>query len=79
MSIDVLRPTRPSEDPRQTPDEGVTASFVTRLVRINFLAPDIVASLLSGRHDPDLSARKLMADTRFPPDWTKQRHALGFA
>lgn len=60
-------------------EEGVTASFVTRLVRINFLAPDIVARLLSGRHDPDLSARKLMADTRFPLDWAKQRRALALA
>jgi len=60
-------------------EEGLTPSFVTRLVRISFLAPDIVARLISGRHDPDLSARKLMADTRFALDWAKQRQALGFA
>src|SRR4051812_35090567 len=60
-------------------EEGLTASYVTRLLRINFLAPDITARLLSGRHDPDLSASKLMADTRLPLDWAKQRQALGFA
>ena len=56
-------------------EAGMTTSYVSRLVRINFLAPDIVARLLTGQHDPDLSARKLMADTRFPLDWSKQRDA----
>jgi len=54
-------------------EEGMTTSYVSRLLRINFLAPDIVARLLTGRHDPALSARQLMADTRFPLDWSKQR------
>lgn len=56
-------------------EEGMTTSYVSRLVRINFLAPDIVARLLTGRHDPALSARQLMADTRFPLDWSKQKDA----
>ncbi|MDR4305363.1 recombinase family protein [Chelatococcus sambhunathii] len=56
-------------------EEQLTASYVTRLVRISFLAPDIVAGLLGGRY-PDLTASKLMADTRFPLDWQGQREAL---
>src|SRR3954453_23323283 len=48
-------------------------SYVTRLVRLTFLAPDITASILSGRHDPDLTVSRLMADTRFPIDWDDQR------
>src|SRR3954447_3950448 len=48
-------------------------SYVTRLVRLTFLAPDITGSMLSGRHDPDLTVSRLMADTRFPLDWSDQR------
>src|SRR4051794_17115124 len=46
--------------------ENLIPSYVTRLVRLTFLAPDITASILSGRHDPDLTVSRLMADTRFP-------------
>ena len=56
-------------------DEQLTASYVTRLVRIAFLAPDIVSGLIAGKY-PELTARKLMADTRFPLDWMRQREAL---
>lgn len=56
-------------------EESLTASYVTRLVRVAFLAPDIVAGLLAGKHC-DLTASKLIADTRFPLDWGKQRVAL---
>ena len=35
--------------------ENLIPSYVTRLVRLTFLAPDITASILSGRHDPDLT------------------------
>ncbi|MGA0532767.1 hypothetical protein [Hansschlegelia sp. KR7-227] len=56
-------------------EENLTASYVTRLVRISFLAPDIVAGVLAGRY-PDLTASKLMADTRFPLDWQGQRQRL---
>ncbi|RXF72851.1 recombinase family protein [Hansschlegelia zhihuaiae] len=56
-------------------EENLTASYVTRLVRVSFLAPDIVAALLGGRY-PELTASKLMAETRFPLDWQTQREAL---
>jgi hypothetical protein len=46
--------------------EGLTASYVTRLVRLAFLAPDIVMALLDGRHSPQLNAAKLLHDTRIP-------------
>ena len=35
-------------------------------------------TLLGGRQPPDLTARKLMDDTRLPLDWNEQRRALGF-
>jgi site-specific DNA recombinase len=59
--------------------ESVTTSYVTRLLRLTFLAPDIVAAILAGSQPPELTANKLMADTRVPLDWRVQRTALGFA
>ncbi len=54
-------------------------SYVTRLLRLTFLAPDIITSIITGRLPSELTARKLMADTRLPPDWSEQRVQLGFA
>ena len=59
--------------------ENLIPSYVTRLVRLTFLAPDITASILSGRHDPDLTVSRLMADTRFPLDWSDQRRSFASA
>ena len=60
-------------------EERITASYATRLVRLAFLAPDIVAAILAGKQPAGLTANKLMADTRLPFDWRDQRAALGFA
>ena len=57
---------------------GFVPSYATRLFRLTLLAPDIVAALLGGRQPPELTARKLMDDTRLPLDWNEQRRALGF-
>ncbi|HVB88635.1 MAG TPA: hypothetical protein VND97_00395 [Beijerinckiaceae bacterium] len=59
--------------------ENIGASYATRLVRLTFLAPDIVAAILAGKQPAGLTANKLMADTRLPLDWRDQRTALGFA
>ena len=60
-------------------EEEITASYATRLVRLAFLAPDIVAAILAGKQPSGLTANKLMADTRLPLQWQDQRTALGFA
>jgi len=59
--------------------EGVVPSYATRLFRLTVLAPDIVVAILSGKHPPDLTARRLMDDTRLPLVWNEQRRRLGFA
>jgi hypothetical protein len=60
-------------------DAGVSSSYFTRLVRLSFLAPDITKAIVEGRHPPELTARRLIGDTRLPLDWGEQRTALGFA
>ena len=58
--------------------EGVVPSYATRLFRLTLLAPDIVSAILARKHPPELTARKLMDDTRLPLDWNEQRRSLGF-
>lgn len=57
-------------------EEGISSSYATRLLRLAFLAPDIVTAILNGRHPPQVTANRLMDDTRLPLDWTTQRELL---
>ena len=59
--------------------EGVSRSYFTRLVRLSYLAPDIVQAILDGRQPRDLTPDKLLAHSRLPIGWHEQRTALGFA
>jgi DNA invertase Pin-like site-specific DNA recombinase len=54
-------------------EEGISSSYATRLLRVTFLAPDIVTAILNGKHPPQLTANRLMDDTRLPLDWVAQR------
>jgi site-specific DNA recombinase len=69
------------EDPSLTlkeiaTEEGISSSYVTRLLRLAFLGPDTVATILNGKHSPQLTANRLMDDTRLPLDWAEQRELL---
>jgi site-specific DNA recombinase len=59
--------------------EGVSPSYFTRLVRLSYLAPDIIEAILDGRQPRDLTADKLLAHSRPPLDWHEQRTVLGLA
>src|SRR5215472_5875153 len=59
--------------------EGVSPSYFTRLVRLSYLAPDIIQAILDGRQPRDLTADKLLAHSRLPLTWHEQRTLLGFA
>jgi hypothetical protein len=49
----------------------------TRLVRLNYLAPDILASIRDGTQPSALDCQTLMA-ADLPMDWSLQRRMLGF-
>lgn len=57
--------------------EGLTRSHVSRVIRLAFLAPDIVQAILDGNSPPDLTAERLLKRTDLPLDWVKQRQLLG--
>jgi hypothetical protein len=55
------------------------ANDITAHLRISFLAPDIVAAVLDGRHPVTLSARNFITKTHtLPREWSLQRRHLGF-
>lgn len=49
-----------------------------RLVRISWLAPDIISAILDGRQPVQLTARHLTRCAEIPMDWEQQRTFLGF-
>lgn len=48
------------------------------LLRISYLAPDIVAAILDGRQPAQLTRQRLARTTNLPIDWQQQREMLGF-
>ena len=52
-------------------------SFFVKLLRLNYLAPDIVMAIQDGDHRPDLT-RKELTNANLPLDWALQRALLGF-
>ena len=58
-------------------EAGVGGSYFTRVLRLSFLAPDIVRTILHGRHPVELTAKKLASHTHLPPAWHEQSVQLG--
>ena len=54
--------------------EKIASSFVSRIVRLALLAPDIVELILAGKQPAAVTLRTLM--TPFPVEWERQREAL---
>ena len=57
---------------------GVSGSHYTRVLRLGFLAPDILTAIANGRQPVGLTATKLLEDTRLKLRWSEQGAALGF-
>ena len=54
--------------------EGVTRSFVNRLLRLTLLAPDITEAILDGRQAKEIQLEEL---TRaMPSGWEEQRQIV---
>lgn len=55
--------------------DGIAVSYVTRVLRLTQLSPDLVEAILDGRQGPGVTLARLMEP--FSPAWTEQRIALG--
>ncbi len=53
-------------------EEGVSASWMTRVVRLAFLAPEVVEAILAGETKAGICAKDLLASSVVPSDWKDQ-------
>ncbi len=60
-------------------EAGVGRPYFSRIVRLGFLAPDVVKAVLRDRHPPELTAKRLSLHTKLPNAWEDQVLALGIA
>jgi site-specific DNA recombinase len=58
---------------------GVSPSYFTRILKLSFLAPDIVQVILGGRHPLTLTAQSVTLHSGLPKAWSEQRELLGTA
>ena len=59
--------------------EGVGGRYVRRLMRLAFLAPEIVQAIVAGNQPPELTAEALAERIDLPLLWTAQEQAVGIA
>ena len=55
--------------------EGIAPSYMTRVMRLTLLAPDIVEAILDGKQGPEVTLARVLEP--FPLEWTGQRKTLG--
>jgi hypothetical protein len=56
--------------------EGLAVRYVGRLIRLAFLAPDIVESIVQGRQPTSLTAEALTRHIEIPLEWRSQKAVL---
>lgn len=50
--------------------EGIASSYMTRVLRVTLLAPDIVEAILAGKQGPEVTLVSVLE--RFPTEWKDQ-------
>lgn len=56
--------------------EGVTDSWVIRVVRLAFLSPRVIEGILAGRLRPEIDGTALLRADTFSSDWEEQENRL---
>lgn len=59
-------------------EHGLSRDYFGVLLRISYLAPDIVTAILDGRQPARLNRQRLARLTSLPINWRQQREVLGF-
>jgi len=54
--------------------EGIAPSYMTRVLRLTLLAPDIVEAILDGKQGPEVTLARVLEP--FPVEWEDQRVRL---
>ena len=50
--------------------EGIASSYMTRVLRLTLLAPDIVDAILDGKQGPEVTLARMLEP--FPMEWRQQ-------
>ncbi|MEC7259400.1 MAG: hypothetical protein VXW58_16445 [Pseudomonadota bacterium] len=50
--------------------EGIAPSYMTRVLRLTLLAPDVVEAILDGKQGPELTLAQMLEP--FPTEWPQQ-------
>jgi site-specific DNA recombinase len=58
--------------------EEISDRYVSSLLPLAFLAPDIVEAIAAGRQPSDLTAHRLIRAVDLPIAWSAQKQLLGF-
>lgn len=58
--------------------EGSSTRYISSVMKLVFLCPDIIKAITSGWQPIDITANKLIKCSSLPLDWTKQRSMLDF-
>lgn len=68
-----------TNDPKQVAaDEDYEADYFARLIRLGYLAPDIISAIIEGKQPASLTRQKLARVGSLPIMWDEQRVLLGF-
>lgn len=54
--------------------EGIAPSYMTRVLHLTLLAPNIVEAILDGRQGPDVTLARVLEP--FAEEWAEQRAAF---
>jgi hypothetical protein len=55
--------------------EGIAPSYMTRILRLTLLAPDIVEAIVYGTQGPEVTLPRVLEP--FPDEWDEQWRHLG--
>jgi len=59
--------------------EKIDKGYVSHMVNLAFLAPDIIESIIAGKQSSDLTPQMLMKRINLPLDWSEQQRLLKVA
>jgi hypothetical protein len=54
--------------------EGIASSYMTRVLRLTLLAPDIVEAILDGKQGPEVTLARVLEP--FPSEWAAEPKRL---
>jgi DNA invertase Pin-like site-specific DNA recombinase len=58
-------------------EEGATIPYISRVIQLAFLSPEIQQRILLGQYPPELNGKQLLKKIPLPLEWTEQAKVFG--